>query len=432
MKRILFSSITALTVCLAGTVQAQQWSFGPKAYVGLNSQRTVGNPTQIGNINVSTNDYGDAVGSGIGAFGRYDRPHWYAQAEVVRGRYSLGNAEVNGAGGGFPLYSRAARTDIRLIAGGKPLPWLRLSAGVVGGQNNWNTYDYDADVRNYDALAQRFPTEVYYQNRADLYRVAGAVQGSFKRRVLEAQAGVGVDIGGLTLDLTYNHGLSPVLDGVQYQQQTYAIQQRYNYWSFDVGYRLFPLKSHLLALRKNRAYERIKRDIPFYRNEVHVAGGLLAEDIGSAFIYENRYTRYLTRRVGLAAGVNMMRVSSDYETGFLPQVSTTFMLTAGIRVLPLYSRRHLIGLTTGPLLQYKTGVSVSSGATRTQNGQLIQTVQFGPSSDQARLSAGWHSSVDYQFAVTDRLLVGPWLRVFGQSFIIPDYASAGIQMGYRF
>ena len=246
--------------------------------------------------------------------------------------------------------------------------------------------------------------------------------------------GVGVDIGGLTLDLAHNRGLSPVLDGIQFQQQRYAIQQRYNYWALSVGYRLFPLKAYLLApRRRNPAYKRIKQDVPFYRNEFHASVGVLGEDIGSAFIYENRYTRYFTRRVGLATGVNMMRVHQNLETDSPVRLYSSFMLTTGVRLLPLYSRRHTVGITTGPALTHQVGVGLNrSSKPLNVNGQLVNVTDLRNSSRYRGWDLGWQSSIDYQFAVTDRMLVGPWLRLFGEDFIIPDLASAGLQIGYRF
>ena len=428
MKKTLRSLSTIVVVLLiSNRVNAQDWSFGPRVNVGLSSNRTTGERVEVGSTTISTNDYGDAVGTSFGAFARYDRPRWYAQAELGRGKFSLANVNVEGEGGGAPLYPYARRTDARLLVGLKLLPWLRLNTGLVAVRNNWKVGDYSLETRYAQEYIQRYPAEEErYRRVIEKYNVSESVERSFSRNNLEMQAGVGADIGGLTVDLTYSAGLNPVLDRVQFQNQTYAIRQRYGFLSMSIGYRLLPLKSHLLAPRRNRAYERIQRDIPFYRNEFHVSGGLLAEDIGSAFLYENRYTRYLMRRVGFSAGLNLMRAYETYNSGFLPKQFTQAQLVTGFRVLPLYSRRHTIGLSVGPVLTYTSGFRPYSGGSQTINGQLFQTVDITSASAMRKLSATVQGTFDYNFAATDRVILGPWLRV------MPDNAYFGIQAGYRF
>lgn len=419
---------------LAGPAGAQSWTFGPRVDLQLSASNRM-DDLQIGDYQLSSyNSRGNR--EALGGFARYDRKRWYAQADYLRGSFRLSMYREAPGIGTISTAREARRQDVRISAGVKPLPWLRLGAGITHARYNW---DPSEDGRIYELLRQRLLVETnpilieYDQERLPAYNIGRQVDAGYRRSNTEGSLGVGADIGGFTLDLTYSRSLTPLLDGVAVNGASYPIRFDYSYTTLRFGYRLFPLKAHLLTPRKrNPAYERLKRDIPFYRNEFHVAVGLLAEDVGSAFIYENRYTRYLSRRIGLTAGVNMMRLFDDYETVSLPGVSTTFMLTPGVRALLLYSRRHTIGLTTGPLLQYRTGVGVSSGATRYTNGQEINTITLRADSDRTGLTAGWHSSLDYQFAVTDRLVIGPWLRVFGQSFIIPDYASAGVSTGYRF
>lgn len=433
MNKILRTGWLLACLIIALRVQAQEWSFGPKVSFGLSSTRTQGQQVQINSIVVTTTDYGDAVGTSFGAFARYDWPRWYAQADVTRGRYSMTSIFVSGGAGGSALYSDARRTDARLIAGYKLLPWLRLNVGLAGARNNWETGDYVNAIRIAERQIEQFPTErEQYLKQIEQYRISDAVQNSYKRTVLEGQAGIGVDVGGLMIDLTYAKGLSPVLEAVAYQGKSYPLRQQHGYWSLALGYRLLPLKRHLLAPRKNRAYERIKQDIPFYRNEFHLVGGLLGEDIGSQFIYENRYTRYFKRRLGLSVGLNFTRefMGSNDMYG-QARSSDAISLLAGIRFLPLYSRRHTIGLTTGPMLTYIDELYATGGGL-TVDGQYVSYLNLTSNSVDRRLQTGWHSSVDYQFAVTDRLIAGSWLRVLGQSFIIPDYATFGIQAGYRF
>lgn len=432
IRKLCYVSIMGL---LTVPAWAQSWTFGPRLDLQLSATNRF-NELQIGDYRLST--FGSrGNGEAVGGFARYDRQRWYAQAEYLRSSFRVSlyreSPSIGGSAGGG---REARRQDVRLLAGVKPLPWLRLGGGFTYARYNWNPSE---DNRIYESIRQRLLTEQNpiliedMQKRLPFYNIGRQIDEGYRRSNVEGSLGIGADIGGFTLDLTYSRSLTPLLDGVTVDGAAYPIRYDYSYTTLRFGYRLLPLKAHLLAPRKsNRAYERIKQQIPFYRNEFHAGVGLLGDDIGSAFIYENRYTRYLSRRVGLTAGANMMRLFENFDTGFLPKLSTTFMLTAGVRVLPLYSRRHTVGLTTGPLLQYETGVGVSSGGTRTVNGQLLNTINLRADSDRTGLTTGWHSSLDYQFAATDRLLVGPWLRVFGQSFIVPDYASAGIQTSYRF
>ena len=299
--------------------------------------------------------------------------------------------------------------------------------------NKTKQSDYASTIKSYqDAILKDPSRKESYSQRIDLYQVADSWQNSYKKANLEGQIGIGIDVGGLTLDLTYAQNLTPAVDGVTVQNQTYAFKQNYGYWALGLGYKLFPLKQHLLTPRKNKAYERIKQDIPFYRNEFYVATGLLAEDIGSEVSYENRYTRYLSRRVGITAGLSYSHnfLSSNERYGRKGSINQLALLT-GVRFLLLYSRRHTIGVTTGPMLTYADELKGSFNQ-QTVSGQTVSYLNLTQRSAVNELRVGWHSNVDYNLALTDRLIAGPWLRVFSQSSIVPNAGAFGIQAGYRF
>lgn len=432
-KQLIISLLTLSAVGAAGSAWAQEWSFGPKVYAGINKQRaTTGDQVQIGNATLSSANYGDAIGNSAGVFARYDRPRWYAQAEGMYGTYSLTNATVINVGGGSAIYPGIRRTDTRLIAGFKPLPWLRLNAGLATAFNQPKPNSYASLIKTFDGYNPTTPSDKERTERQlEEYRISEAVYNSYKKTNLEGQLGIGADVGGLTLDLIYAQNLTPAVDGVTVQNQTYAFKQNYGYWALGVGYKLFPVKRHLLAPRKNRAYERIKQDIPFYQNEFHVAAGLLAEDIGTQSVYENRYARYLTRRLGITGSLTFSRNFLDNNDSYRGNATNQFALLAGVRFLPLYSRRHTIGLTTGPMLTYTDGLQ-NSYSRQTVNGQPLNYLYLTQNSSVNDLSLGWHSSIDYNFAVTDRLIVGPWFRVIGNNLLSADYGNFGIQAGYRF
>ncbi|WP_288429639.1 hypothetical protein [uncultured Spirosoma sp.] len=411
--------------CLGVTAaNAQQWTLGPKLELGLSARSTSVNEVMIGDVSVeSGSNAGDAMGAGIGGFARYDRSRWYGQAELLTQRANVANYYISGPQVGFADYVRVSRLAGRLLGGYKPLPWLRFSVGVAANQYRRNQENYYAStIANEYRLAEQYPTDKdRFLSVARTYEVGQSVSQSLKAVSADMLFGIGVDVGGLTIDIINSSSLTPVVDGITHQGQVYDLRQKYSNWSLQLGYRLFPVKAHLLAPRRsNRAYERIKKDIPFYRNEVHIAVGLLGEDIGSAFLYENRYTRYLTRRFGLSIGANIMRLSGSY---YLPSQTTEVQVLPAVRFLPLYSRRHIIGLSVGPLLCYKSGYTVSSGR---YGGNGPATVNLRNDSEASTFSASIQGTVDYQFAISDRLLFGPWLRLSS------DYAYAGIQAGYRF
>jgi hypothetical protein len=204
-----------------------------------------------------------------------------------------------------------------------------------------------------------------------------------------------------------------------------------------VGYKLFPLKSHLLAPRKNKAYARLQRDIPFIRNEFHVGVGLLAEDLNSAFIYENRFTHYIVPRLGYTVGLAFQRGLAGYQD-YDPNIYTyrnggfsaknTVSLLLGARVLLLYTRYHRLGLGFGAQLSYTDGINGGNGyRTVTVNGKTttIAPINLYNNSRINQFRTTQQISLDYQFLPTDRIAVGPWIRV-------TDFGSFGIQAGYRF
>jgi hypothetical protein len=424
MKTGKLIGIVGLTCLIAATASAQQWTFGPKLELGLSARSTSVSEVKIGDVLVGSGaNAGDAMGAGIGGFARYDRSRWYGQAELLTQRANVANYYISGPRNGFAEYARVSRHAGRVLGGYKPLPWLRFTIGMAVNQYRRDQENYyTASIASYYRLADTYPAyKDEYLASARTYEVAQSVNDSFEKVSFDVLAGVGVDVGGLTIDIINGSSLTPVVNGIMHQGQVCDFRQKYSNWSLQLGYRLFPVKAHLLAPRRsNRAYERIKKDIPFYRNEVHIAGGLLGEDIGSAFLYENRYTRYLTRRVGLSVGANIMRLSK----GYLPGQTTEVQVLPAVRFLPLYSRRHIVGLSVGPLLRYQSGYKVFSGRPGV-NGSPT-TVNLRNDSGARTFSASIQGTVDYQFAISDRLLFGPWLRLSS------DYAYAGIQAGYRF
>lgn len=407
----------------------QEWSFGPRINfpMSLNSTLTT---VEVSQTTLSLGGTNQRSPVQWGAFARYDRPKFFALGEATIGKFSQ-ISYINTAGMGFSVGFTNRLVGLNVQAGAKVLPWLQVLGGLGYQHQNWsnNTWTSQADEfqKRLDDLKLPSPYETEYRDRIRMYRLLGVTGNAYRTNILTGQAGLGVDIGGLTVDMAYRKSLTPILDGIPTTTGTLPARQHFGSYVLTFGYRLLPLKSHLLALRKNKAYERVKRDIPFYRNEFHGSVGLLGEDIGSAFIYENRYTRYLKRRLGLMAGLNVMRLYEDFESGYLTNHYNAYQFITGVRFLPLYSRRHTIGLSAGPTLTYETGIQTALGGGRTINGVTYKTVNWRSYSHQNRVSINFQVTLDYHFAATDRLILGPWLRINGR-----DYSSFGVQAGYRF
>ncbi|MBC8156193.1 MAG: hypothetical protein H7Z72_25180 [Bacteroidetes bacterium] len=428
-KHILFCCLASIWLS-GGVAQAQQWTFGPRLDLQLSSSNRMAT-LQIDDYNLSTTP-SKGNREALGGFARYDQKRWYAQAEYMRGSFRVVMDGDKPGIGSISSGRNAPRQDIRLNAGVKPLPWLRLGGGITYARYNWGESE---DGRIYESIRRQLLVETnpvlieYNQKRLPAYNISRQIDAGYRRSNLEGSVGAGIDIGGLTLDLIYSRSLTPFLDGVRVNGTAYPFRFDYSYTTLRLGYRLFPFNAFVTTPRKrNPAYQRLKRDIPFYRNEFHVAGGLIGEDIGSAFTYENRYTRYITRRFGVTGGLNVTRVFETFDNGFLPKHYNAFQLVTGLRVLPLYSRRHIIGITAGPTLTLETGVSAYSGGGNPRpGGGYYNYVNWRADSRREGIALNWMSMIDYQFAATDRIVLGPWLRLNGI-----DYATLGIQAGYRF
>jgi|GEM_PF-2849457 len=422
-----------VTLLLGHTLRAQTWTFGPKVSLGLSGQSSVAE-ARIQDVVVSSGESMERTGSAFGLFARYDRPRWYAQLDGLRGKYTLGNLYVSSPAMSGGLFPAPRRHSLSLLAGIKPLPWLRIGGGLtqVFNQPNATPGSLEDEAASYDKLATEYThLRFYYQSIARYYRVSDALRNTARPSLTEAQAQLGVDIGGLTVDLVYARSLTPLVDGLTYANQTYAFRQQYGYWSLQLGYRLLPLKRFLFQPRVNRrTYERVKRDIPHYRNEVSLAVGVTGDDYGGSVLFENRYTRYFRRRLGLTTVLGLARSYED-DNGFLPQATDAVQLSAMLRVLPLYTRRHTLAVSGGPVAMYVSGFDVTAGSQRTlPGGQTVSLVYLRPETYRREFGVGVQAQLDYQFALTDRLPVGLWLRVMTSQPM--QYAALGVQGGYRF
>ncbi|GAB3248097.1 hypothetical protein GCM10027347_04140 [Larkinella harenae] len=422
-----------LLVGLSGLGYGQQWTGGVKGIVPV-SVRPERITTRINEFEVFESKGGESLGSGWGLFTRYDLPRWYGQLEATYGRYYLTGLYLSSPKNSFGTNLDLKRQHIRLMGGYKPIPWLRLHAGMAGAFNQATRRESnESHLQFLEEQLQKYPAQKeWYESQLTEARLFSAIRNSYQRFNAEGQAGIGTDIGGLMLDLTYTHSLSPIINGVSYQGNRYAIQSHYGFWALSAAYRLFPFKAFLLQPRRNkRTYDRIKKTIPYYRNEVGVGVGITGDDFGGSWLYENRYTRYIHRRIGFTGVVGMARSFEDYS-GFLPQAYTAFQFSALARFLPLYTRRHHLALSAGPVYTTVSGINPASGrGVNIADGKLIeQVITLRPDSGERQKGLGSMVQIDYQFMPVDRIPVGVWVRI--QQNRALDYAAVGFQTGYRF
>lgn len=430
MKKCLTIALVALS-CLA---HAQQWSGGLKVDLPTGASKT-GNTFTLNTSQFVMNypSSSDADRTRLVGFVRYDKRDWLLQADVSQGAFSIAN---------LLQYDRGASTNgyfgkrYALVVQGayKPAPWLRLQAGLGINRYAWET----GNLENQVAEAQKrlkandgVNPRSLKNDQLDLGNAQNnlLVAQSYRTTQLTGHYGIGVDLGGLTIDVSRTEGITPLLNGVVDNGQTIAAKQNYGYTSLSIGYRLFPLKKFVLATN-NKVYQKLKAEIPFYRNEISAGLGIIGEDIGTGIIYENRYTRYVSRRFGITGIVGATRtayVSSTSQSRI--KSATDFHVSALLRALPLYTRRHQIGLSFGlNVIVAQAGLtsyeSIYYSNVPGQN-QPLSAARLVERPTRTYVGGQWQ--MDYQYAITDHIPMGIWLRNSANG-----YANFGIQTGFRF
>ena len=428
-------SVLFFVLAAASAAKAQTWSFGPKFHIGLNRETVGAMPVTVQSTEIFISPNSTGAGVAWGLFLRRDAKHWYAQAEAAWGRqfadFSLYNPATLGSH--FETVDRY-RLENRLVGGYKPLPWLRVFGGIGWIQHHQlNRSDINNDFRNrqitrISARLESGQSTNPAADQAELDRllVGQAFSDNIRRNVLEGQLGVGADIGGLAVDLVYNRSITPLFGGMRYQGIDHRARFDYYYWSLNFGYRLLPLKNFVLQPRRNRqTYRTVVEKIPFHRNEIAVVGGVVGEDRAVPLIIESRYTRWFTRRLGLSGGLSFMRVFANNPSSSQWQLNA-LTLYSEVKMLPLYSRRHRLGVAAGLNYMSSRQANVSVSVSPSGSAMLVR-----PGNWEERNSLGWQATLDYQLEATSRLPVGTWLRL-ADNWAYDTFASFGISAGYRF
>ena len=152
------------------------------------------------------------TGYHIGLFGRFGGAGFFVQPELLftqtKGEFAF---VPGGVSGGTPPENYKAefnRLDIPVLAGFRVFKVIRLMAGPVASININSKLEESIDTVG---------------------------EANFSNATLGYQAGVGVDIGNLSIEGKYEGGLSKVTENVG-QFQT---DNRINQWILSIGFRLF-------------------------------------------------------------------------------------------------------------------------------------------------------------------------------------------------
>lgn len=181
---------------------AQNSGFGIKA--GLSS-------TKLDFKNEQFVPYDAQTGYHVGVFGRFGGGGFFVQPELLFTQTS-GKFGIN-----MPPFSSQSpenyeadfnRLDIPVMVGFRFLKVVRLMAGPIA------SFNINSEIK-------------------DAVETVDNVE--FKKSTLGYQAGLGVDIGNLSVDAKYEGGLSSVTDNIA----TFDTDNRINQWVLSVGFKIF-------------------------------------------------------------------------------------------------------------------------------------------------------------------------------------------------
>ncbi|MBC6368405.1 porin family protein [Algoriphagus sp. AK58] len=199
MKKLLLAVVFALAAIPA---ISQQAGIGIKA--GLSS-------TKIDFKNENFIPYDAQTGYHVGLFGRFGAAGFFVQPEVLFTQTS-GKFGVN-----LPPFSNQVpedyeakfnRLDVPVMVGFRMLKVFRLMAGPIASFNINSSLEGAGDTLK---------------------------DVEFKNATLGYQAGLGVDLGNLSVEGKYEGGLSSFTENIG----TFSTDNRLNQWVLSVGFRIF-------------------------------------------------------------------------------------------------------------------------------------------------------------------------------------------------
>lgn len=387
----------------------------------------------------------------VGVFARLDKRKHSFQGELNHTWANMSNYASSFFGGGG--YSRDLTfISPRITYSYKLFPWFRVNLGVGTnflyestfskkqriGEENRTLSNLDNQFKQYEndnSERGKYMRE-YLISQQNLFRVLSTFNNSPNKVHFDARLGIGVDAGGFMIDFNYNRSLTPIVSSLEFNGQSNPIKLNSNYLSLSVGYRILPIRKFILAPKKNKTYEKIQSEIPFYKNEVSFLFGKQMEDANSLNTYESSYTRYLLKRVGITLGVNTIQ-SPLYTTNIqnLPNIGiqNSIAIFSELKLLPLYTKKHRIGIAAGVNFMKYEGIEGNTGLSTLQDGSIIYPVYLQYSVVPKKSSLGYQATTDYNYLLTKRIAIGAWLRTnVNYKNGYGTYASLGIKTGYLF
>ena len=199
MKKLLFAFLLIL-----GTTQAfSQNGIGIKA--GLSSTKLDFDHEKFVPADAQT-------GYHVGIFGRLGGAGFFVQPELLftqtKGEFAYVPGGVSGSSAPENYQAKFNRLDVPVMVGFRLLKVLRLMAGPIASIN------IDSELKN---------------------AVETVEDVEFKKSTLGYQAGLGVDIGNLSIEGKYEGGLSKVTENIG----SFQTDNRINQWVLSVGFRIF-------------------------------------------------------------------------------------------------------------------------------------------------------------------------------------------------
>lgn len=445
MKKLLFF-LLAIT-----SVHAQELTVGIKGEYSIKNFEHLSNVRARIDNNVSLFN-NDVLPNGAGGiFARVDKGRNVFSAEINHSWQRVKAMMIGPNELGYIEYDLMF-VNPRLGYSYKPLPWLRINAGLGTNLFYESKFQFNRRLKTEQNRAEYFATSLkQYENdnstngqqmkamllsQQKLEAISSSYFKSIRKVHFDARLGVGVDFGGFMIDLNYNRTLTPIIQDIDYNGQTSPLNLQYDYLSLSVGYRILPIRKFLLPPRKNKTYEKIQSEIPFYKNEVNFLFGKQSKNRNSLNIYESSYTRYLLKRVGVTIGVNTIQSPlSATDNDGLPNIGIQNAITVftEAKFLPLYTKKHRIGLAAGLNYIRYEGLEGSTYLNTPDNAPAFNRVSFQPLFQPKKGSFGYQITADYNYLLTKRIPIGGWLRANeNKTNGYGNFIALGIKTGYLF
>ena len=203
MKKIILGCCLLLSTGMTAMAQLPTFSFGIKGGVNYSSLKTKDDLT----------DQNSIMGYQVGVFSRIGAVGMYFQPELYLG--SKGNEFIrieNTSGSSVEAKGKVKFTTLD----------LPLLLGTKIGPNKLNLHFMAGPVVSF-IVDENTTFDSAYQGVTDF--------GNYKKQTLGVQAGTGVDLGNLTVDLRYEAGLSNVSQSEKYNQKQ-------NLFHLSLGFKL--------------------------------------------------------------------------------------------------------------------------------------------------------------------------------------------------